>query len=94
MASIDVNKWLMLAANFGVLLGVALVVYEIRQNSELMQVQIRQARADAAVVSNEQTFESAYIPTIMSTSSKVCLRVIWPIEQMRKGRFWPLADCR
>ena len=67
MDSIDVNKWLVLAANFGVLLGVVLVVYEIRQNSELMQVQIRQARADAAVVSNEQTFESAYIPTILVT---------------------------
>ena len=67
MDSIHVNKWLVLAANFGVLLGVVLVLYEIRQNSELMQIQIRQARADAAVVSNEQTFESAYIPTILIT---------------------------
>ena len=67
MDSNNVNKWLVLAANLGVLLGVALVIYEIRQNSELMQVQIRQARADAAMLSNEQTFESAYIPTILVT---------------------------
>jgi hypothetical protein len=57
----------MLAANVGVLLGLALVIYEIRQNSDLMQVQISQARADAAVVSNQQTFESAYIPMILVT---------------------------
>ena len=57
----------MLAANVGVLLGLALVIYEIRQNSDLMQVQISQARSDAAVVSNQQTFESAYIPTILVT---------------------------
>lgn len=61
----DVNKWLVLAANIGVLLGLALVIYEIRQNSDLMRVQISQARADAAMVSNQQTFESAYIPTIL-----------------------------
>ena len=67
MDSNEVNKWLMLAANFGVLLGLALVIYEIRQNSDLMQVQISQARADAAVASNQQTFESAYIPTILVT---------------------------
>jgi len=67
MDSIEVNKWLMLAANVGVLLGLALVIYEIRQNSDLMQIQISQARADAAMSSNQQTFESAYIPTILVT---------------------------
>jgi hypothetical protein len=65
MDSNELNKWLVLAANIGVLLGLALVIYEIRQNSDLMQVQISQARADAAMVSNQQTFESAYIPTIL-----------------------------
>lgn len=67
MDSNDVNKWLVLAANIGVLIGIALVVYEIRQNSDLMRVQISQARADAAMESNQQTFESAYIPTILVT---------------------------
>lgn len=67
MDSNDMNKWLMLAANIGVLLGLALVIYEIRQNSDLMRIQISQARADAAMVSNQQTFESAYIPTILVT---------------------------
>ena len=65
MDSNELNKWLVLAANIGVLIGLALVIYEIRQNSDLMQVQISQARADAAMVSNQQTYESAYIPTIL-----------------------------
>ena len=70
MDSNEVNKWLVLAANFGVLLGLALVIYAIRQNSDLMRVQISQARADAAMVSNQQTFESAYIPMILVTIRK------------------------
>jgi len=67
MESNEVNKWLMLAANFGVLLGLGLVIYEIRQNSDLMQIQISQARADAAMASNQHTFESDYIPAILVT---------------------------
>ena len=63
--SSELNKWLVLAANIGVLLGLVLVIYEIRQNSDLMQVQISQARADAAMESNQQTFDSAYIPSIL-----------------------------
>ena len=65
MDSNELNKWLVLAANIGVLIGLVLVLYEIRQNSDLMQVQISQARADAAMESNQQTFESAYIPAIL-----------------------------
>jgi len=41
------------------------VAYELRQNSELMRVQINQARADAAMVSNEHSFNSDYIPAIL-----------------------------
>ena len=67
MDSNAVNRWLVLAANFGVLLGLTLVIYEIRQNAELMQIQISQARADAAMLSNQQTFESEYVPSILVT---------------------------
>ena len=65
MASTGVNKWLTLTAIVGVLLGLVLVAYELRQDSDLMRVQINQARADAAMLSNQQTFESAYIPQIL-----------------------------
>jgi len=53
------------AANLGVIAGIVFLAFEIQQNSELMRVQINQARADAAMVSNAQTFESAFIPEIL-----------------------------
>ena len=60
-----INNWLTLIANIGVILGLILVAYEVRQNSELMRVQINQARADSAMVNNEQSFNSSFIPPIL-----------------------------
>jgi hypothetical protein len=40
------NRWLALGANVGVLIGLILLVYEVRQNSELMQAQISMERAN------------------------------------------------
>jgi hypothetical protein len=40
------NRWLTLAANFGVLIGLILLVYEVRQNSDLMRAQISMERAN------------------------------------------------
>jgi len=61
----SISNWLTLVANIGVILGLILVAYELRQNSELMRVQISQARADSAMASNEHSFNSAYIPPIL-----------------------------
>ena len=52
------SKWPMLVANVGVIIGLVLVAYELSQNSELMRVQINQSRADSAMESNEQSFNS------------------------------------
>ena len=65
MSSDQINKWLGLVANIGVIFGLILVAYELQQNSELMRVQINQARADAAMTSNEHSFNSPYIPAII-----------------------------
>jgi hypothetical protein len=40
------NRWLALAANFGVLIGLILLVYEVRQNSDLMRAQISMERTN------------------------------------------------
>ena len=61
----QINSWLTLTANIGLIAGLLLVAVEIRQNSELMKVQISQARADAAMASNEQSFNSPYLPAIL-----------------------------
>lgn len=44
------NRWLLLIANFGVLIGFFLLIVEIDQNSDLLRAQIRQARSDEHVV--------------------------------------------
>ena len=65
MKKIDLGQALGIFANLGVISGIIFLGVEIRQNSELMRIQINQARADAAMVSNEQSFNSDYIPPIM-----------------------------
>jgi hypothetical protein len=59
------NIWFSIPAAGGLILGLAFVAYELRQNSELMRVQINQARADAAMASNDQFFNSDYLPSIL-----------------------------
>jgi hypothetical protein len=39
MKSDNFNRWLTLVANFGILIGLALVAFEIRQNSDLVRLQ-------------------------------------------------------
>lgn len=65
MKSDRINKWLTLVANIGVIFGLILVALELQQNSELMRVQINQARADSAMVSAEHSFNSPYLPAIL-----------------------------
>jgi hypothetical protein len=66
MKSNQINKWLTLVANIGVIFGLILVAYELQQNSELMRIQINQTRADSAMASNEHSFNSDYIPPIVA----------------------------
>lgn len=43
------NRWLTLAANSGVLVGLIILVFELDQNNDLVRAQIHQARSDAHV---------------------------------------------
>lgn len=47
MNSDNLNKWLSLLANFGVVLGLILLVYELQQNNQVVQLQHQ------AIVSND-----------------------------------------
>ena len=42
----NLNRWLTFGANVGVVIGLALLVIELNQNSELVRAQIHQARSD------------------------------------------------
>ena len=41
MKAQDINQWLTLAANFGVLIGIILLIVELHQNSTMMRAQTR-----------------------------------------------------
>ena len=55
------NKWLTLLANVGVVIGLALLIFEIRQNGELVRAQIHQARSDEWVSARQDLADSEYI---------------------------------
>jgi len=46
MKSDKLNQWLSLGANFGVIAGILLLAYEIRQNSEVLEAQGRSTRSE------------------------------------------------
>lgn len=89
-----VNRWLTLAANLGVLVGLLLLVAELNQNSELLRAQIHQARSDtyeAFVVDGADTqyflpawekFRSAGGP-----ENVAALDTLTPIELARVSRY-------
>jgi hypothetical protein len=60
------NRWLTLAANFGVLIGLILLVYEVRQNADLMRAQINQSRTDTALFQQYSMSDTDYIAPILA----------------------------
>jgi hypothetical protein len=66
MNSEKVNSWLSLLANFGVVIGLLLLIVEINQNTEMMRSQMNQMRADSAMAQQHAYFNSDYLPAIMT----------------------------
>ena len=60
------NDWLTLGANIGVMIGLLLLIVEIRQNTEMMRAQINQSRTEAAQSEQQATYNSDYIPAILA----------------------------
>ena len=68
----NVNKWLTLSANIGVVLGLILLIVEIGQNTEMMRAQINQMRADSAMSQQHAYFNSEYLPAIIQKVRNTC----------------------
>ena len=64
----NVNKWLTLSANIGVVIGLVLLVIEIGQNTEMMRAQINQSRTDTAISEQQAVFNSGYIPELLESA--------------------------
>ncbi len=62
----NVNKWLTLSANIGVVIGLVLLIVEIGQNTEMMRAQINQSRTDTAISQQQAVFNSDYVPALMA----------------------------
>ena len=57
----NINKWLTLGANIGVLIGLVLLLIELDQNSDLVRAQIHQARSDAHVWMKQESADSEFL---------------------------------
>ena len=64
MKADKLNSWLTLGANIGVVIGIALLIYEIKQNTEMMQAQINQNRTDTALSEQQSVYNSDYVPAM------------------------------
>ena len=60
------NPWLTLGANLGVLVGLALLILEIQQNTEMMRAEMSQARANNRVESWQSRALSEDWPRLMA----------------------------
>ncbi len=61
----NVNKWLTLSANIGVVFGLILLLVELDQNSDLVRAQIHQARSDTQVAKNENRADSEHLAPLL-----------------------------
>lgn len=66
MDSDRINRWLTLTANIGVLIGLVVVIYELRQNTEMMRAQINQSRSDTALSEADGMYNSDYMPDLLA----------------------------
>jgi hypothetical protein len=62
----NVNKWLTLSANIGVVIGLVLLIVEIGQNTEMMRTQINQSRTDTAISEQQAVFNSDHVPAVIA----------------------------
>ena len=94
-----VNRWLTLTANLGILIGLVLLIVEIRQNSQLMRAQINMDRTASSIetlinVANDgaiATIQSKLFeevdgfPMVLGWSEKLTP------EEYQRYRYWVLA---
>lgn len=61
MSTDDLHRWIALGANIGVVIGLALLVFELRQNSELVRAQIHQSRSDSFASERQAFADSEFL---------------------------------
>ncbi len=94
----NVNKWLTLSANIGVVFGLILLLIELDQNSDLVRAQIHQARSDAQITRIEDRADSEHVVPILekirpfggfanlSSSDKLTPEELYRLRTFLQGR--------
>lgn len=84
------NRWLTLVANVGVLIGLALLIFELRQNQELTRAQIHQERASTWVSDRFDRADTEYVAPALTKFYEAgypdnldALEELTPVEQFR-----------
>ena len=65
MIADNLNRWLTLVANFGVVVGLVVLIYEVNQNTAMMEAQINQQRTDTALSEQQSQYNSDHLPAIV-----------------------------
>lgn len=68
MTTDQINKWLTLLTNVGVLIGIALLILELNQNTELARAEMHAMRADAKAERQMNLANSGQISRIAQTA--------------------------
>jgi len=84
----NLNKWLTLISNLGVVIGIVLILAQLNQNEKLMQAQMSQERANLAVQGSIASMHSDYMPQIAAkrraaNSDREWIAELTPIEFQR-----------
>ncbi len=66
----QLNRWLTLGANIGVVIGLVLLIFEIGQNTDMMRAQINQSRTDTAVSEQQAVYNSDYLPALIAAADR------------------------
>ncbi len=77
MDSGKVNQMLTLGANFGVLIGIILILIELNQNADLMRAQMTQERANHLVDKYDANIHSEFWPAIAAKRAEANSREEW-----------------
>ena len=57
-------------ANIGVVIGLGIVIFEVDQNTDMMQAQINQSRTDTAISEQQALYNSDYMPALEAKANK------------------------
>ena len=79
----NVNKWLMLLANLGVIAGILFLAVEIQQNNRLLRFEAIAGSLETDLRANELTASNETIARIQTKNNNIELLEPWEVQTVR-----------